>query len=86
MRLLPPVHNNNNPTKGDDVLFEHKHKIISDHAVGISQDSGTLPARVIQSAPAVSRSLAAALPPISSGNLTPIGKEKKPRSIFSGKS
>lgn len=89
MRLLPPVHNNNNPTKGDDVLFEHKHKIISDHAVGISQDSGTLPARIIQSAPAVSRSLAAALPPISSGGgstLTPTGKEKKARLIFSGKS
>jgi len=85
MRLLPPVHGQSS-ANGDDVLFEHKHKLVGDHALGLSQDSGTplLPARVIQSAPAVSRSLAAALPPIATSNLTPTGKGK--RSIFSGKS
>ena len=87
MRLLPPVHNQT--INGDDILFEHKHKLVGDHAVGLSQDSAAplLPARVIQSAPAVSRSLAAALPPISgntSSSLTPTGKGK--RSLFSGKS
>jgi hypothetical protein len=87
MRLLPPVHSQSSTNGGDDVLFEHKHKIVGDHALGLSQDSGTplLPARVIQSAPAVSRSLAAALPPIATSNLTPTGKGKS-RSIFSGKS